>query len=151
MQFIRGSMLLGLALSALAVAACAKGDRYTETGATLEGTVTYKGKQVGYARVVAAGGQGGSGSASADIGDDGRYKLENVPLGEVKLAVITAAGQGAFMAREKYSGPGERKAKRASMEFISVPPPYDNPEMSGLKTTINKGANTFDIKIPPGK
>jgi hypothetical protein len=117
--------------------------RLPETGATLEGTVTYGKEKVAVALVIA---QNESGSAQAFIGEGGRYKLENVPLGEVHIAVNTAAGKaqqrGLMMARSR----GQEKGPLP--KAIDVPDKYANPATSGITTTITEGANTFDIKIP---
>src|SRR5262249_61302369 len=67
------------------------GVRLPETGATLEGTVTYGKEPVLVAMVII---QGEGGAATAYVGDDGRYKAVNVPLGKVQIAVNTAAGKG---------------------------------------------------------
>jgi hypothetical protein len=119
-----------------------KGVRYPETGATLEGTVSYGKDKVGAALVIA---QNDTGSATAFVDDDGRYRLQNVPLGEVHLAVDTAAGKGQAMG--KLMAQSQGKAKGAPT-IIDVPAKFANPTTSGIKTTVNKGANTFDIVIP---
>jgi hypothetical protein len=47
----------------------------------------------------------------------------------------------------QYKGPDAKGQKKADVKFIDVPEDYANPETSGIKTTINKGANTYDIVI----
>jgi hypothetical protein len=43
----------------------------------------------------------------------------------------------------------ESKGKgKTRLRFVGVPPKYFEPETSGLKTTIQKGVNTYDIVIP---
>jgi hypothetical protein len=134
-------VLLGLGL--LLVGCIGRPDvRYPETGATLEGTVTYGKDKIGIALVVA---QNGSGSATAFIDDDGRYKLTNVPLGEVNIAVNTDAGKG--QAFGKFMAAAQGKAKGAP-RVVEVPSRFANPDTSGIKTTISAGANTYDIVIP---
>jgi len=129
---------------ALVLAGCRLGGdvRYPETGATLEGTVTYGHDKVGAALVVA---QNGTGSAQAFVDADGHYKLENVPLGEVSIGVNTEAGKGEAMGRAMAQASG--KAKGAP-KIVDVPKRFADPASSGIKTNINKGANTFDIVIP---
>jgi hypothetical protein len=117
------------------------GVHYPETGATLEGTVAYGKDKVGAALVIA---QNNTGSATAFVDDDGRYKLENVPLGEVNIGVDTEAGKG--MAMGKLQGASQGKAVQAP-KLIDVPGQYADPSTSGIKTTINKGANTYNIVI----
>jgi hypothetical protein len=116
--------------------------KYPETGASLEGTVTYNGQKIKVALVIA---QGANGGAQAFVTDDGRYKLDNVPLGEVNLAVNTAAGKGQMISRAMAQSRG--KGTGPLPQVIDVPDKYFNPNTSGIKTTINPGANTFDIVI----
>jgi hypothetical protein len=132
--------ILGLALL---VAGCGPGGiKYKETGATLEGTVTFGKEQVGAALVIA---QNGTGAATGFIGEDGKFKLENVPLGEVNLAVNTEAGKGEAMGRMMAGAQG--KAKGAP-KIVDVPAKYADPAKSEIKTNIVKGPNTYDIVIP---
>jgi len=107
-----------------------------ESGASLEGTVTYGKDKVPAALIVVAGKDG---SATGNIGDDGRYKVDNVPLGEVTIAVNTSAARAQAMAA---------RADRVALKFVDVPAKYRDPINSGIKTTVVKGTNTFDIVIP---
>ena len=116
--------------------------RYPETGATLEGTVTYGNDKIGLAMIVA---RNQSGQANAFVDDDGHYKLENVPLGEVQLGVNTDAGKGVAKGRAMQQAGGKAKA---IPPMIEVPNRFHDPDTSGIKTTINKGQNAFDIVIP---
>jgi hypothetical protein len=117
--------------------------RLPETGATLEGTVSYGKERVMVAMIIV---QGDGGMATAFVGEDGRYKAENVPLGTVHIAVNTAAGKGEMtgkmMARAQGKAPGPLPP------MIDVPAKYADPTKSGITTTINKGENKFDIVIP---
>ena len=116
--------------------------RYPETGATLEGTVTYGKDKVGAALVVA---QNGTGAATAFVDENGRYKLNNVPLGEVSIGVNTEAGKGKAMGEAMAQAKG--KAKGAP-RIVDVPSRFADPAKSGIKTTIKEGANSYDIVIP---
>jgi hypothetical protein len=111
--------------------------RLPETGATLEGTVAYGNEKVLVAMVTATG---PNASASGYIEDDGRYRIQNVPLGEVNLGVNVAAGDGQLM--------GKRMAGKPVPKVTKVPAKYADSTTSGVTTTIVKGPNTFDIKIP---
>jgi hypothetical protein len=135
--------LLGLALLVIAGCRFGRGEvRYPETGATLEGTVSYGKDKVSAALIIA---QNGTGSATAFVDDNGHFKLENVPLGEVNLAVNTEAGKGQAMGRANAQQQGKAKA---AGKMIDVPKQFADPAKSGIKTTVNKGANTYDIVIP---
>jgi hypothetical protein len=139
-------------LATLAVAACGlllaggcdlTAKRLPETGATLEGTVTYGQEPVMVAMIIV---QGEGGASTTYIGEDGRYKAENVPLGTAHLAVNTAAGKGQMMGQIMAKSQG--KGQGSLPKMIDVPAKYADPTTSGITTTINKGANTFDIVIP---
>ena len=84
-----------VALVGLCPVACGgppqRGVRPPDSGATLEGTVSYGGQKVMVGLVIA---QGADREATGFIDDDGRYKLTNVPLGEVSIGVNTDAGKG---------------------------------------------------------
>jgi hypothetical protein len=137
---------LAAAASLLLPAGCGIGLRekkLPETGATLEGTVTYGKEKVMVAMVII---QGESGAATAFVGEDGRYKAENVPLGAVKVGVNTAAGKGDFQG--KLMAKSQGKGGGPLPKLIDVPAKYFDPTTSGISTTVNKGDNTFNIVIP---
>ncbi len=136
-------VFFGLVISyAVLAASCGeRGHRLPDTGATLEGTITYGGTKVPFAQVTA---MGQDGMATGNVQEDGRYKMTNVPLGEVKIGVNPEAAKGEFMSKVMAESKG--KAKGAA-RFVDVPAKYHEPDTSGLKTTIQKGANTFDIVI----
>ena len=147
-------LLMSIALTAVAVsvASCSskpKAEKLPETGATLEGTVTYNGTQLEFAMILV---QGPNGAATGNIGDDGRYKVENVPLGPVKIGVNTSAARGQYqsklMSNNAAAADPEKSKKIAQPKFVDVKPTYFDPETSGLTRTIEKGANTFDITLP---
>jgi hypothetical protein len=122
--------------------------RYPETGATLEGTITYNNQRVPLALVIVAS---KSSSATGKADEEGNYKVENAPLGEVEIGVNTDAAKGELMSRTMagaYKGPdGKGGGKVAAPKIVEVPSKFFNPESSGLKTTVNKGANTFDLTL----
>jgi len=137
---------------AVALASCSmrpRGERLPETGASLEGTVSYGGEKVPFALIIVVGEKA---SATGKVGEDGHYKLENVPLGEVKVAVNTNAAKGDYQSQamsRSYKGPDAKGKARAELpKFVDVPPKYLDPATSGLKTTVQAGPNTFDIAIP---
>jgi hypothetical protein len=137
-------VLVAVASFGVFLAGCGPGgDRRPETGATLEGTVTYGKDKVEVAMVIA---QGEGSSATGFISDDGRYKIENVPLGQVNLAVNTAAGKGQMMS--KVMARSQSQTTAPMPKVIDVPDKYADPSASGITTTVKKGQNTFDIVIP---
>jgi hypothetical protein len=136
-------VLFGLVAGcAVLAASCGgRGERLSETGATLEGTVTYGQQKVMVAMVIV---QGAGGAATGYVGDDGRYKIENVPLGEVSIGVNTDAGKGEAIGRAM----AQSKGKGPMPKVIDVPTKYHDPNTSGIKTTVQRGSKTFDIVIP---
>jgi hypothetical protein len=130
----------GLAL--LAASCGERGERLPETGASLEGTITYGGVRVPFAMVTV---MGENGMATGHVGDDGRYQIANVPLGEVRIGVNTMAAKGEYVSRVMAESRGRGKALS---KFIDVPAKYHDPETSGLRTAVSKGVNTFEIVIP---
>ena len=146
------STLTTLTAAALALTLCSCGgvreERLPETGATLEGTIKYGDEPVQFAQVVV---QGGGLSATGNV-YEGRYKIENVPLGEVAIGVDTEAATGDFqsasMSAGAYSGPEAKGKKKVAVKFVKVPEKFATPKTSGLTTTVQAGVNTFDIVIP---
>lgn len=138
---------------AMLIASCGYGvkeERLPETGATLEGTVSLGTTKVPVALIIVAG---PSSSATGEIDEaTGRYKVVNVPLGDVKIGVNTEAAKGQLQGKLMsgyYRGP-EAKAKGivAPPTVVDVPQKYFDPATSGLRTTIQSGANSYDIVIP---
>jgi hypothetical protein len=123
-----------------------------DTGATLVGTVKYGAEDVNFALVVV---QGADGSASAGrIDEDGVYHIPNVPLGEVRVGVNTAAGRGEFQTAAMRAGAmsgspeGKTGRKKVNVRFVDLPAKYIDPSSSGLATSVNRGENTYHISIP---
>lgn len=146
-QMFRPGALLTLGAVCLCIQGCGPTEyRLPETGATLEGTVTLGDKPVPAAMIILAGRDG---AATGNIGADGRYKIENAPLGEVKIAVNTEAAKGQMMgemmARSVQGGEGGNPTPAPA--FLDVPKKFWDPESSGIKTTIQKGANKHDIEL----
>jgi hypothetical protein len=144
-------LLAGCGLAAASCGYGVKEERLPETGATLEGTITYGTEKVPAALVIVTGANGTTATGNVDE-VTGRYKVENVPIGEVKIGVNTDAAEGQLrgkMTSGYYKGP-EAKAKgiTAPPALVKVHPRYANPDTSGLRTTTQGGANTYDIKIP---
>lgn len=149
--------IVALVAAALALGVASCGDnvpqRLADSGATLEGTVKYGADQLQFAQVTVSG---DGGTVTGSVGEDGKYKIENVPVGEVKVAVNTQAAMGqyqtAVMQAGAYKGPeGKGGRQKVDVKMVQVPDKFADPNKSGLKTTVNKGANTYNIDIPKGK
>jgi hypothetical protein len=119
-----------------------RGERLPETGASLEGSITYGGTRVPFAQVTL---MGQNGMATGNVQEDGHYRIRNAPLGEVKIAVNTTAAKGEYVSKVMAESKGKG---RSPSKFVDVPAKYHDQETSGLKTTVTKGVNTYDIVIP---
>jgi hypothetical protein len=120
--------------------------RLPESGATLEGAVTLSGEKVPMALVVVVG-QKGSATGQAE---NGHYKVENAPLGDVKIGINTQAVRGQMISQQmsqSYKGPGSQGGGKPAPKFVDVPSKYWEAETSGLTTTIKRGKNDFDISL----
>jgi hypothetical protein len=147
-RFRRFVCLLPAGLALLA-ASCGSGiEPLPMTDTSLEGTVTYGGQKVPLALVIVVQEKGGSAQAFAD--DEGNYKVDNVPVGKVKIAVNTDATKGELMKRQfAGSDPNAKGGKRAAPpKILEVPKKYHTPDVSPLTTDTQKGANKYDIVIP---
>jgi hypothetical protein len=152
---IRRVATLFIASLAVTVASCGSSDNVArslpDTGATLEGTIKVGTEQLHFAMVMV---QSSSGVVSGKIGEDGKYKVSNVPLGDVQVGVNTSAAQGDFQTAMMQAGAmgggadGKSGRKKVDVKMIHVKEQYVEPTASGLKTTIKAGANTYDIELP---
>jgi hypothetical protein len=152
-RLYRGLGSVSVAAVVLAATACGSNApvRLPESGATLTGTVTHNGKGVHFALIIVQAVNGGQ-TATGSVQPDGKYVVENAPIGEVKVAVNTDAGKGdlitAQMQGGMYTGPDGKKAKRVSIDYNQVPKKFQSPETTTITTTVNAGENTFDIVVP---
>jgi len=111
--------------------------------------VTFQGKPVVYGTVIAVCSDGIT--RNANIEPDGSYRLDNLPAGEVKLAVLSPEPY------ETSSGPrrGERSgppkpAPNAALDrskWFKIPEEYGDPRLSGLATRVTAGDSTFDLSL----
>jgi hypothetical protein len=150
---LRSSVTCLLVIVCALLTSCGYGVReitLPETGATLEGTVTYGTEAVPAAMVIVTGQKG---SANGYIDEaTGRYSISNVPLGEVKVAVNVEPARGQMQGKMMsgyYQGPeAKKRGIAAPPKLVSVPAKYADPNTTTLTTTVHEGNNTFDIKIP---
>jgi hypothetical protein len=133
------------AFSLLCTSCDARGkyQKLPESGANLEGTVKYGTDKVQVALIIV---KGTDSAAQGWVNDDGTYRIENVPLGEVTIAVNVQAAKGPLQGRAMaQSRSGD---KTPLPRVIEIPAKYADPNTSDIKTTIEKGENTFPIVIP---
>jgi hypothetical protein len=142
---VTASRALAAAVFALVTAAGCGGyvhqEKLPESGATLEGTVKYGSDPVEFAMILVTA---ANGSATGRVGNDGHYRVDNVPVGEIKIGVNTSAGRGDYQSKVMAAS----ASKSSAPKFIEVPAKYADPESSGLTTTVHAGSNSFNITIP---
>lgn len=134
----------------LGIAGCSEVKKLELSQAKLQGTVTYKGKPVPHALIVVSVGAAGAGGGMAGQGfadKSGKYLIDNVPAGPVKIGVNTDAGKGNMMGAAMAAAQGGDKS--AAPTFVDLPKKFFDPNTSGIATNIDdpKGVNNFDIKI----
>jgi hypothetical protein len=115
-----------------------------QEGATVTGTVRYKGEPVSAGSVVFYGPN--DQIATGLIDQDGSYKAVKVPLGPVRVAVSTPTARSKRMTRAiQKLRKGQAPPPAANM--VGVPPKYSDPSKSGLELTVTKGTQTYEINL----
>jgi hypothetical protein len=77
---------------------------------------------------------------------DGKYEAGEVPAGEAAVSVSCPSPEPAGQSPSKKPRPGQRLVI-VSTPPLGVPTRYADPDSSGLKTTVEKGQNTFPIEL----
>jgi len=130
----------------LAVAGC------TSSTATVTGKVTYKGAPLKGGTVIFLSTQG-KGSSNADIGEDGTYTAEKVPVGDVKICVNTAFLKPNRSAHTYSPPPGQAapgydpsKGNKGD-RYVAIPPDYADPDKTSLTLTVTGGKQEHPIEL----
>ncbi|HBI46107.1 MAG TPA: hypothetical protein DDY78_25115 [Planctomycetales bacterium] len=101
----------------------------------------------------------GKSSASAPIGPDGHYSIDNIPSGAVKISVETASAKPVKAppggmptpppgAMPKDIGPSMyNQAPQPKGKYVAIPENYADPEKSGLTYTVTGGSQSYDIDL----
>jgi hypothetical protein len=131
-----------LILTPFVLAGC--GSRF----ATVEGKVTVDGHPANSGRVFFRSADGKS-VVFAYIMPEGTYQAMDVPLGPMKVTVtpLTRLERDKLQrsAKKKPNAPESPAVPKGS--FVPIPPKYEDPDGSGLTTTVNSGINTYDIEL----
>lgn len=154
----------GLLGSALVLLASGCGPNYQARG-TVTGKVT-RGKTPLTTGTVMFINKDGM-SASASIDPDGNYVMPDAPLGECQVTVRVPTlpmdptvrarlqGRGPQMpagpkmpdGEGEDAGPGLPSAPRVPKTVVPIDEKYSKPETSGLKFTVEKGEQTYNIEL----
>jgi hypothetical protein len=127
------------------------------------GRVTFRGKPVVSGSVVMLGADNKLVSCPLDA--EGRYALNDFPLGTVQVAVVSPnpnpplrLPRRLLKRREKEiklleekkdvkDSPAPAAPKVDSNKWFPLPKQYELADTSGITTTIHSGDNTFDIEL----
>lgn len=133
--------------------------------ANVKGKVTFAGKPLTAGTVMFYGEDNRTGSTSIDT--EGNYEITDAPLGEVQITVtvpkLPPGGMRTMMPGprmkkdQKDSGsvnpedPSQRIAIMGKMpkKVVPIPDKFSTTDKSGLKYTVKKGNQTFDITLTP--
>lgn len=127
----------------------------------VKGKVTRGGKALTTGTVMLVNKEGMSGSAG--ITPEGTYEMRDAPLGECTVTVtVNSSNDPSVRARMKGKGlamPAGPKDPNATespelpsspavpKEVVPIDQKYANPETSGLKFTVKKGEQTYNIDL----
>jgi hypothetical protein len=150
------------AACALALSGCSKGSGK----ATVSGSIKYKGEPLPSGRVAF---YGANNALATGIIEDGNYTVNDVPVGEARIAVFVtdpqekakpSAGPGvpAGAADAMGKGPpgaaehappmsGGAKSGGSSKSAVPIPAKYNSPDTSGLTYTVTKGKQNHPIDL----
>jgi hypothetical protein len=144
-----------LTLLPLVLAGCGSKER-----ATVEGKVTVDGApaNVGIVTFTSVDGKSRISAMKAGIQPDGTYRIEDAPLGEVKVSVAPLSlsqGRGAARRKERIKELVERRKGGKEMpgepapadSAVPIPKKYASADTSGLTTTLKPGKNVYDIEL----
>ena len=130
----------------LALAGCGGGP------ASVTGKVAHQGKPLVFGTVIVQGSDGVP--MTGMILPDGTYAVEGVASGKVKIGVVSRdPGRGAYRPgqagrRDKEPAADAKPPPPELGKWFPVPEKYEDPEKSGLTTTLRGGANTYNIELP---
>jgi hypothetical protein len=117
--------------------------------AVVRGKVTYKNNPLtsGEVRFI---GKTGTVPRAALINPEGMYRIDDAPIGEVRVAVVSFKTTGTFAAPiiggKGKAGTGKTSDGAASRPS-AIPEKYKDVKTSGLTYTISSGSQTIDIEL----
>jgi hypothetical protein len=106
---------------------------------SLSGTVRLDNKIVNYGAVTFHSADGTK--KKVVIAADGTYRVTDLPMGEVKIAVTTGAPPTPFAA------PGGGNGEPIKFVKIDLPSRYNDPSKSDLSYVFKAGKQQFDIDL----
>ena len=113
--------------ASLALAGCTGGGR-----GDISGVVKFKGEPLPGGTILFYGQP--KGQWSAEIKEDGSYKVTGVPAGTAKIAIIAAV---------QVNMGGDAPVVKA----VAIPKKYADPDKSGLTCNVQGGAQTHPVEL----
>jgi hypothetical protein len=112
----------------------------------LSGSVTYKEKKLTFGTVLifAADTRTGDSALARGLIVNGEYKVNDVPVGPVKIVVQSHPKVPEGMANPRGYG----KPSPPRKDNVTIPEKYNHPSTTDLKYTVEKGSQTHDIVLP---
>jgi hypothetical protein len=81
------------------------------------------------------------------IAADGTYRIQNIPVGPVKVAVVSEPRVPPGL--RNAAGPGSSPRDRVKDDHVPIPPRYGDAAHSDLTYTVAGGRQTQDILLKP--
>jgi hypothetical protein len=117
--------------------------------ATVKGKVSYQNKPLKGGKIIFT--SKGKGDVVADIGKDGTYEAEKVPVGKVKVAIQTKyldpkerTGMAYAPPKDAGNESGYKPPERPKGEYTKIDEKYESGETSGLEYDVASGENNKD-------
>jgi hypothetical protein len=122
---------------------------------TVSGKVLYKGQPLKGGNVTFSPEQEGATTLSSRIQEDGSYTVQGIATGPVKIAVETESAKPPptpqQLARRNVAPvPGDPNAESkegGASRYVKIPAKYKDSATSDLKYTVQRGSQSFDIKL----
>lgn len=87
-----------------------------------------------------------NGTVASGMISDGRYKVENVPVGPVTITVHVYPPSPMM---HPPTGPEAGAKPRPPLVFVPIPSRYNDASSSGLTYTVVQGSQTHDLALSP--
>ncbi len=143
----RVCLALGFGFFTLFFAGCGGGptSQTPKTGATVSGKITFSKIPLNVGQVTMHGKDlaGKEYIQGSPIQEDGTYKVENAPLGEVKVSLFIPPPAPAGPPIKPLAG-----EKPNPVSKVNLPSQYTSPATSKITLTVKAGEQTFDINLP---
>jgi hypothetical protein len=108
--------------------------------AVVSGTLTYKSQPLTSGQIHFIGED--NKTRSSTINGDGTYRIEDAPVGKVKIAVVSLKHEG-----EGKLSPGFKILPKPVETVSAIPTKYGDPARSGLVYPVEARSQTIDIDL----